>query len=751
MERSVWAKGKSEEKNIALAFLYDIPTNRGDEIKISVSASNVYKMFVADTFLGYGPARAAHGYARIDEYTFTATANTTYLTFEVASYRVNSFNFINEQPFFDCDVYVNGKLYATSLDAKCYELTDRVIKVQRYSYQRPFIEVYKPDQCRTALYLRTQNVFPNVETEEVENKRYLPRGVRYPQLTDTAAFAAIEQGSMTVDENKPLYRDRAFLSIGEHLLGFSYDELEDKVSDTVSRFVYHPNAAGENAYVLYDAGKEYSGLIKAKVAVKKDCVLYFLFDEILWDEEEGNAYLNGEKNLSFSRLKCCNAVKYTLKAGTYNLQSFEPYSFRYIKTVCVGGEAEIEELKLTRIENPGEAVFEGKIADKDSDDILQAAFRTYKQNTLDVLMDCPSRERAGWTNDSYFACKADLLFSGKAYTEKNFLENLLLLDKLPQLPEGMMPMCYPCDHLDGEFIPNCGMWVAMEMCERALRFPEEGYAEKIKEKAYATIRYFEEFENEDGLIESLKHWIFIEWSICNTTDYIAGVNYPSNMMYYGLVKRVGEVFGDTALLKKAAKMKETIRAQSFNGEMFEDNRIRENGKLTLQGHISETCQYYAFFFDIADKESDPILYEKMFGKERRQLLAEMPDMPESNVIVGLIMRMELLMRYGLQNILESECKELFSKMAKRTATLWENNGIYASCNHGLVAIAAVWLAYVYTGYRGVENGKIVLDKTYVGTDCSWAFSYDGKPIRIEVKGGKRTVVSEYQVEEKNIV
>ena len=43
------------------------------------------------------------------------------------------------------------------------------------------------------------------------------------------------------------------------------------------------------------------------------------------------------------------------------------------------------------------------------------------------------------------------------------------------------------------------------------------------------------------------------------------------------------------------------------------------------------------------------------------------------------------------------------------------------------------------------NGKISLDKNYIGKDCSWSFNYDGKSIEIVVKNGKRTVSSECPV------
>ena len=743
MKYAVWAKNKSKEMNVALAFLYDIGTKSGDEIKVRVTACNVYKMFVSDQLLGYGPARAAHGYARIDEYVFIAKGETE-ITFEVVGYRVNGYAYLNENPFFACEVFVNGKLYTTAKDATCYELTDRIKKVQRYSFQRPFIEVYKSDTCRTALYRREKNVFPRIELEEVVGRIYCERGVKYPELSDTNAFEEIERGMVWTDKDKPVYRNREITDIGEQLLGFQLNEIEDMVSDTVCRFVYEPNNKEGNKYILYDAGREYSGMIKVKVRVIKPCEIYFLFDEILWNEEE-NLYSNGEKNLNFLRFECCNVVKYTLKQGEYLLQSFEPYSFRYVKAVCIGGNAEILWVKAIKTENPAEQTFKGKIADAESDAILQAAFRTFKQNSLDILMDCPSRERAGWTNDSYFSSKADLLFSGRAVTEKNHLENVLWASELPQLPRGMIPMCYPSDHSDGQFIPQCTMWFLMEACERLARFPNESLKENVKTKAYAALKYFQDFENADGLLENLRGWVFLEHSICNSRDYVAGVNYPSNMIYYGMLKKVGETFDDNELKKKAEKLKNKILDQSFNGELFEDNRIRENNTLVLKGHLSETCQYYAFFFEIADEKTYPKLYKRLFLEERTTMIAKYPSLPQSNVIVGLLMRLEILKRYGLKMLMVAECKDIFLKMAKRTSTLWEHNGISASCNHGITSIAAVWLVNAYTGYRDVQNGRLILDDDFLGADCDFVFYYDNVPIHIRVEKGKRIIESKYFV------
>ncbi len=44
--------------------------------------------------------------------------------------------------------------------------------------------------------------------------------------------------------------------------------------------------------------------------------------------------------------------------------------------------------------------------------------------------------------------------TGRSRIEKAFLENFLMEDSFPPLPDGILPMCYPSDYLDGVYIPN---------------------------------------------------------------------------------------------------------------------------------------------------------------------------------------------------------------------------------------------------------------------------------------------------------
>ena len=61
----VWENQKENEINYNLCFRVIIP--HSSNCIIALSASNMYQMFVNGRFVSEGPARAGHGYYRVDE------------------------------------------------------------------------------------------------------------------------------------------------------------------------------------------------------------------------------------------------------------------------------------------------------------------------------------------------------------------------------------------------------------------------------------------------------------------------------------------------------------------------------------------------------------------------------------------------------------------------------------------------------------------------------------------------------------
>ena len=690
--QAIWAKGLLDEKNIAVTFQYALTP--AEDTVLELAASNLYRLFVNGVLVGYGPARAAHGYSRLDTYALAKWAGQAIvLSVEVYSANTNTFYTVDEHPFFAAEIKQGSAVIAQAADFTAYRMTERVQKVRRFSFQRTYTEIYHLTGDPMAFYAgQTDGRIP-AETEAVERNKLLPRHVNYPKLNVLPA-GYVEYGSAGINEHAKPWRDRAYYGIDPvKFKGFYPAELEEDSGEEAGKFTYSAIADGKAdkmvpmSYQICDFGRTLTGFFTLTVKAETDTTLYILFDEIIRQRD-------GYREVSPYRNDCCNVVKYTMPAGEHHLLSFEAAAARFATVVVSEGTADLAEFGMVLYENPDAADFKYDYGDAELNKIVDAAVNTFAQNAVDILTDCPSRERAGWLCDSYFSSRAEALFTGKNLVEKSNLENYAMCPKSKYLPEGMLPMCYPADHNDGVYIPNWTMWYILELRNYWKRTGDDDMRAASKDKVYGLVKFFEKYYNEYGLLENLESWVFIEWSKCNDGDYIRGLNYPSNMIWAAALEAAAEMYDDPALVEKAAAMKAAIRELAWNGEFFEDNGVRDaDGNLVKTGHLTETCQYYAFYFDVITREEYADLFERMLTKfgPKRDTKSVYPNVYPSNAIVGNYLRLELLLRYGYKENVLQECRDFFSDMAEMTGTLWEHSNLSCSLNHGFASMAAVYI------------------------------------------------------------
>ena len=531
-----------------------------------------------------------------------------------------------------------------------------------------------------------------------KTKELRPRRVPYTRFDLKPALSLVATGTVEPQvEVKKLWKDRSIRDIGPKLGGYPEQELESTPSFDMQRVKtlrqeaknspLEPSASLElpqNAFCILDLGQNLTGFPVLNVHCKQPMRLFVLFDEML-----------REGDVDWKRLGCINLVAYSLAPGDYALQAFEPYTMRYVKLLALDGPCTVSHAGLRTYENPDTDRAFFAAADPRLEKLFAAGRSTFAQNAVDVFMDCPHRERAGWLCDSFFTARSAKVLSGNALVEHNFVENYLLPARFEHLPEGMLPMCYPSDHNDGVFIPNWALWFVMELGEYLERSGDRLTVDALKPRVLALFDYFKPFKNSDGLLEKLQSWVFVEWSKAN--DFVQDVNYPSNMLYAGALSTAAHLYGLPELEQEAQQMREVIRKQSFDGRFFVDNALRKDGRLEVTKNHSEVCQYFAFFFDVANPDTHAELWRMLrdeFGPKRKETHAH-ADVFEANSFIGNMLRVELLSRYGrCQQILDESCDYLLY-MADRTGTLWENVGDYASLNHGFAS------HIVYTLYRDV--------------------------------------------------
>lgn len=336
---------------------------------------------------------------------------------------------------------------------------------------------------------------------------------------------------------------------------------------------------------------------------------------------------------------------------------------------------------------------------------MEAARHTFAHNAVDLLTDCPSRERAGWLSDSFFSSVAERVFTGDNKVERAFLQNYILADKSGH-PKGMIPRCYPADYYEEDgFIPNWSLWYILEIYKYFTQYGYDETVEKSRANVEGILNYFVDFENEFGVLEDLKGWIFVEWSAANNSDHINGINVPSNACYYASLLAAAKVYGIKGLKEKAEKVKDYLLKNAYVDGFFVDNLIRnEKGDIIPTENYTETCQYYMFFFKCADKHTHKELFDKMlneYGKSDSSASGGNPvkkQLTPSNMIYGVYMRLELLMREQKRVELLNECVRYFYDMTQKTGTLWENNTASASCDHGFASYVSRFIIYALFGF-----------------------------------------------------
>ena len=542
----VWEAEKETTMNYHLVFRSIV--SPCENAVVNVSASNMYQMFVNGEFVAEGPARAGHGYYRVDEIDVSSylTKEKNVISFFVAGYYVENFYLIKQPSFLCAEIVCDGEVVSATgkngFEAKYNG--ERARKVARFSYQRTFSEYYIINGENQSFISDPQSRFEAVELIPCREKNFLVREVPYPCYDKASVLSRVSMGK-TEFKDEPINPNRTrFVDLTPDCAGFPLGEVEFINTDEVEKGVYtQTNSETVSFSPMELSGNEYSvfkfdgvkcGFIRLKIEAFEDCELMAVFDEL---------DVNGDVE-TYRMREIQASVIWKLPKGEYTIISNEPYIIQYLKIINKSkGKLRIEEAGVIQFKFD----YEPKPLSCGNERIYSAAVETFRQNVLDIYMDCSSRERAGWLCDSFFTSRVEKELTGKSAVEKNFLENFLMPKQFERIEKGPFPMCYPADFLSGEFIPNWAMWYVLELEEYYERTGDRELVEFAKDKIYSLVDYFSGFENEDGLIENLRSWVFVEWSAANT--FTAGVNYPSNMLYSRMLKSVGRLYDEKFIEK----------------------------------------------------------------------------------------------------------------------------------------------------------------------------------------------------------
>ncbi|MBQ8827631.1 MAG: hypothetical protein IJZ90_00620, partial [Clostridia bacterium] len=215
----VWADGLEKEMNISVLFCGNVhltaACEHNSDAVLRVTGSSAYFIRINGDFFATGPARAGHGHYRVDKLPIgeLLKSGDNKIEILVAGYNSNSFYWLDQPSFLCAEIIARGTpvLWTAQSDNaadgsaifKAYIYNERTVKVQRYSFQRNFAEVYD---------FSNKTDFTNpvkLINAEAEKKVFIERGIFYPKYEKQHVESVVCSGKVSFSEKESYYSDRA--------------------------------------------------------------------------------------------------------------------------------------------------------------------------------------------------------------------------------------------------------------------------------------------------------------------------------------------------------------------------------------------------------------------------------------------------------------------------------------------------------------------------------------------------------------
>jgi len=228
----IWLTSRGTEKNLFVGFRAVFDRSEQQEPLLRIAASSIYRIYLNGRFIGHGPARGPHGYYRVDEWPLGCyLREKNVLAVEVAGYNVNSFYLLDEPAFLQAEVISDGRILASTAgkgaNFEATFLKHRLQKVQRYSFQRPFIEYYRLNEGDDQWWEEQLAESAKESCSTLPHRNLLIRRVAYPHFLRRQPILVVSQGTLQRDVPVArLWKDRSLVNIGPKLKGYPESDLQ---------------------------------------------------------------------------------------------------------------------------------------------------------------------------------------------------------------------------------------------------------------------------------------------------------------------------------------------------------------------------------------------------------------------------------------------------------------------------------------------------------------------------------------------
>ena len=674
---------------------------------VRLTARSMYRLHVNGDIVMHGPARTAHGYCRVDEVDITEHLidGVNHIAVEVMAYGTacEGYNRYSndctlEDGLLSAEVEIDGEIAsATGRDAwGVCRITSRRANAERISHCRECIEIYDLND-EYYLWKMGWGEFLPVEVLDTEPV-YLTHEAPLPTLTALEFTDLTGFGSCRIDEEKqvtPFFFEANspyVSSLSEHP-GADCRRTVERAFDGVCAERGNEGLTlwgSDGIYVSYDGGENRVGFLRVSVTAEAAGVIDVVQSELIAPDGSIPYYHNIVTRLH-------------VPAGLTEFTCMEPHLARYVKLYFRGtGAVTVHGVSLLDYAYPDAHRATFACSDDNVNRLYAAAKRTLILNTQDIFMDCPERERGGWLCDSLWTARAASLMLSDNAVEREHLENFLLTPA-DGMFHGFFPEVYPAlksDYKDMTGITTWSFWLMCEVCEFIRRTGDVSFREAYRERVSAFVDGTRDFIGSHGLLENMP-WIFVDWSSSNNAENTQPISTAANALYAYMLRELGEVFCVPAWTALGDSVRAALRATVIgDGNVRDITLIPDsfapdaNGKLKGRGRYSEAAICTALWSGLFEVGEAPLL--DAFVRDRMGPApqdAKDPNVGESQLFIGLCIRLDMLARRGEQAKMYEDLLAIYEpQLREGPGTLWEVTSTDASSRcHGFTAHAGVHL------------------------------------------------------------
>ncbi len=527
---TIWTKSCESEMFMRIRKAFRLQELSGS-YWMRLTCSGRYRLWINGVAVARGPAHSGTDVQRVDELDVTAFLKIGLNRIAVQLIHFDYFTAqgLCEKPGFECSLTGPGVELQTdtswklSVD-KAYQLPS----FQRNNFYGPQ-EIYDARQTENWLTEEYDDTawLPAVEVE-CPWGREIPRGVPFAKEFKVKPVAVFRIAEVLDQEHFPeMWHYQSYRSLAVTLLQdvpeeptlSRIDDAKTLLADapgfmTVTQpFADDPAQVDRRcATVIFDFGKELTGYTQFEIEGNAGAILDVVHGELIT-----------AGRVQAMRQGTHYADRYILREGRQTHEIYDWKGFRYIQLTFrnLTRPLTVHDLQVVFSSYPVTHAGSFRCEDTLLEQIWQTGAYTQQLCMHDRLMDCPWREQVQWLGDG----RIQLVIIQNAFGANELCRKFVEDFAHSQHESGLIPsLSGTGGKASVRDIIDYALWWIVAVQDVVLFGADKQFVRTMLPHIERLLNFFRTYVNEDGLIENIPGWVFIDWAHLKREGCVAPLN-----------------------------------------------------------------------------------------------------------------------------------------------------------------------------------------------------------------------------------